>query len=125
MFEAPFFAEAQLVDVIRYAGYPTYSYFGWVFEQDYATLTLRLQNMSQDESNVIINNYLVQLPLMEAAIDGSSANLDTDVAAVWTHNKDEVQDRTMLYNQKRRQLCAYIGVRPGPGLRGGGSVIRT
>ena len=111
--------------MLRYCGFPTYSYFGWVFEEDYATLTLRLQNMSADEAAVIITNYLVQLPLMEAAIDGSSANLDTDVAAVWTHNKDEVQDRTMLYNQKRRQRCAFIGVRPGPGLREGGSVIRT
>lgn len=125
MFTAPQFNESQLVDVLRYCGFPTYSYFGWVFEEDYATLTLRLQNMSADEAAVIITNYLVQLPLMEAAIDGSSANLDTDVAAVWTHNKDEVQDRTMLYNQKRRQLCAFIGVRPGPGLREGGSVIRT
>ena len=125
MFTAPQFNESQLVDVLRYCGFPTYSYFGWVFEEDYATLTLRLQNMSADEAAVIITNYLVQLPLMEAAIDGSSANLDTDVAAVWTHNKDEVQDRTMLYNQKRRQLCAFIGVRPGPGLREGGSVVRT
>ena len=56
---------------------------------------------------------------------GASANLDTDQAAVWTHNKDEVADRNNLYYLKRRELCAYIGVRPGRALSGGASVIRT
>jgi hypothetical protein len=125
MFVAPQFTEVQLVDTLRFCGYPSYSFFGWVFEEDYATLTLRLQNMSADEAAVIIGNYLVNLPKLEQAIVDASCNLDTDVAAVWTHNKDEVADRTALYNQKRRDLCAFIGVRPGRGLGMGGTIIRT
>jgi hypothetical protein len=119
------FTDAQLVDIRRFCGYPAHANFGWVFEEDYATLELRLQNMDPAEETVVTGNYLVQLPLLEAAIDSSSGNLDTDEAAVWKHNRDEVADRTQLYNQKRRQLCAFIGVRPGRGLQEGGSVVRT
>jgi hypothetical protein len=125
MFVAPQFLEAQLVDILRFAGYPTYSFFGWVFEEDYATLTLRLQNMSAAEAAVIIATFLPALYTLEAAVVAASANLATDQAAVWTHNKDEVADRNNLYYLKRRELCAYIGVKPGRAMSGGASVIRT
>jgi hypothetical protein len=125
MFVAPQFTEAQLIDILRFSGYPTYSFFGWVFEEDYATLTLRLQNMSAAEASVIIATFLPALYTLETAVVGASANLDTDEAAVWTHNKDEVADRNNLYYLKRRELCAYIGVKPGRALSGGASVIRT
>jgi hypothetical protein len=125
MFVAPQFLEAQLVDILRFAGYPTYSFFGWVFEEDYATLTLRLQNMSAAEAAVIISTFLPALYTLEAAVVAASANLATDQAAVWTHNKDEVADRNNLYYLKRRELCAYIGVKPGRAMSGGASVIRT
>lgn len=125
MFIAPQFVEAQLVDVLRFCGYPSYSFFGWVFEEDYATLTLRLQNMSADEAAVIITTFLPSLYSLEAAVVGASANLSTDTAAVWKHNKNEVADRNNLYYLKRRELCAFIGVKPGRALSGGASVIRT
>ena len=116
---APQFTDPQVTDIIRFAGYPAYAEFGWVFEEDYATLTLRLQNMSVDEAAVIITNFLPALTALEAAVIGASANLDTDQAAVWKHNKDEVADRNNLYYLKRRELCSYIGVKPGKGLSGG------
>jgi hypothetical protein len=125
MFSAPYFDEAQLVDIIRFTGYPSYSFFGWVFEEDYATLTLRLQNMSSDEASVITTTFLPSLYTLESAVVGASANLDTDTAAVWKHNKNEVSDRNNLYYLKRRELCAYIGVKPGRGLGAAASVIRT
>lgn len=119
------FTAVQLVDIRRYCGFAAYAHFGWVFEEEYATLELRLANMAPEEEAVITGNYLVNLPLLEAAIVSASDNLDTDVAAVWTHNRDEVGDRTALYNQKRRDLCAFIGVHPGRGLGVGSTVIRT
>jgi hypothetical protein len=125
MFVAPQFSEAQLVDVIRFTGYPSYSFFGWVFEEDYATLTLRLQNMSATEAGVIITIFLPSLNSLESAVIGASDNLDTDSAAVWKHNKNEVADRNNLFYLKRRELCSYIGVKPGRGLGAGASVIRT
>lgn len=125
MFTAPNFTEAQLVDVIRFCGFPSYSFFGWVFEEDYATLTLRLENMSAAEAAVIINTFLPAISSLESDVVGSADNLDTDQAAVWYHNKNEVSDRNNLYYLKRRELCAYIGVEPGRGLRQASSVIRT
>jgi hypothetical protein len=124
-FSAPFFQDAQLVDIIRFCGFPSYSFFGWVFEEDYATLTLRLQNMSLDEATALITNFLTPLYMLEKAVVDASCNLDTDQAAVWKHNKNEVADRNNLYYLKRRELCAYIGVKPGRGLGMGASVIRT
>jgi hypothetical protein len=124
-FSAPFFTDSQLVDIIRFTGYPSYSFFGWVFEEDYATLTLRLQNMSADEAAVIITTFLPSLYSLESAVVGASANLSTDTAAVWKHNKNEVADRNNLYYLKRRELCSFIGVKPGRGLGAGASVIRT
>jgi hypothetical protein len=124
-FSAQFFSDQQLVDVIRFVGYPSYSFFGWVFEEDYATLTLRLQNMSADEASTLITSFLTPLYALETAVINASANLDTDSAAVWKHNKNEVADRNNLYYLKRRELCAYIGVKPGRGLGAAASVIRT
>jgi len=117
--------EAQKVDVRRFCGFAAYAHFGWVFEEDYATLELRMDNFCPEEEAVITGNYLVNLPALETAIVSASDNLDTDQAAVWFHNKDEVGDRTALFNQKRRDLCGFIGVKPGRGLGQGGAIIRT
>jgi hypothetical protein len=56
------------------------------------------------------------LSLLETAITDSGDNLDTDVAAVWTHNKNEVRDRTKLFKQVCRNLCEFLGFEPGPKL---------
>lgn len=117
--------ETQKVDVRRYCGFAAYAHFGWVFEEDYATLELRMANFSPEEELVITGNYLVNLPVLETAIMSATDNLDTDQAAVWYHNKNEVADRQGLFNLKRRELCAFIGVKPGRGLGQGGAIIRT
>src|SRR5271168_4130463 len=108
----------QLVDVRRYMGYSlsgnTTSQF--YREQVYSTLTYaslsldyRLANLSAEEENTVTTYYLANLYLREAEIQGAAANLDTDVAAVWTHNKQEVSDRMGLFNQLRRDLCDFLG----------------
>jgi hypothetical protein len=71
----------------------------------------------------IIRQYLQTLYTLESAIPAAGANLDTDKAAVWTHNKDEVSDRMTLFDNWRRRLCAFIGVPNGPHLHGGGSNV--
>jgi hypothetical protein len=81
--------------------------------------------MSSDEAATLIASFLTPLYGLEKAVIGSSENLDTDSAAVWKHNKNEVADRNNLYYLKRRELCSYIGVKPGRGLGAGASVIRT
>jgi hypothetical protein len=124
---------AEVVDVRRFMGYSVtgdvtaapyrqllysnVSYFG-------LTLDYRLQHLQAEEEAVVRNTYLNPLKALELAIVGSSDNLDTDQAAVWTHNKDEVKDRTKLFNQWRRAMCTFLGFAPGPDLGSGGISVQ-
>ncbi|MDE2097777.1 MAG: hypothetical protein KGL39_11050 [Patescibacteria group bacterium] len=120
------FTSAQLVDIRRFCGYPAYGDGSVVFPQpwimqQYLALEYRLQHMSSDEGNVVVNTYLTNLHTLESAIPGAGANLDTDKAAVWTHNKNEVRDRMNLFDSWRRRLCEFLGVPPGPQMSSGGN----
>lgn len=127
--------DAQLVDVRRFAGYPLIGdtnvgherdmAYSWVTPGVMQTLYHRIRSLSTAEELVLVQKYLPVLNSLEQAIVDSSENLDTDQAAVWVHNKNEVTDRTNLFNQKRRDMCAFIGIKPGPHLgRGGLSISR-
>lgn len=116
------FSDQERVDIRRFCGYPVYggvpsSFQSYRFFQSYGTLEYRLSNVSSDEEDTLRTIYLTgpnNLYTLEQAVFGSSANLDTDAAAVWTHNKNEVRDRMRLYNLVRDQLCQYLGVPRGP-----------
>lgn len=127
--------DAQLTDVRRFMGYPlngttmqitndqdlVYGYFGMVV----MSLQQRLTTLSASEESVLVTTYLTPLYTLETAIFGAGDNLDTDQAAVWTRNKSEVSDRSKLFDQWRRRMCAFIGFAPGPMLgNGAGQVIR-
>jgi len=117
------FTSAQLTDIRRHCGYPALGDGNVVFPypwimKTYLALEYRLQHMSADEGNVVVNTYLANLTTLENAIPGTSANLDTDQAAVWTHNKNEQRDRDMLFDSWRRRLCNFLGVPPGPNFGG-------
>ena|SRR5579872_2364255 len=123
--------DAQLTDARRYLGYPlngttfvvtndqdtVYMRFGMAI----MSLHTRLTSLSATEE-AVVDTYLTTLNTLEAAIPGSGANLDTDQAAVWKHNKNEVADRSKLYDQWRRRFCEFIGIAPGPTLGSGGSI---
>lgn len=120
--------DAQLVDCRRFCGFPVFGgqpvqAFGYRFFQWYGTLEFRMANLDPNEV-IVVTNYLVQLNLLETAIYGTSANLDTAQAAVWTHNPKEQRDRENLFDSQRRRLCGFFGVPPGPALAavGGGSI---
>lgn len=68
-----------------------------------------------------MTSFLTKIAGLEADVLSATDNLDTDQAAVWVHNKNEVQDRMKLYRLWRRELCGFIGVPPGPSL-GDGSI---
>lgn len=122
-FPAYTFTSAQLVDIRRFCGYPAYGDgavvfpYPWIMKQ-YLALEYRLQHMSTDEGNVVVNTYLTNLYALETAIPATGANLDTDEAAVWKHNKDEQRDREKLFDSWRRRLCNFLGVQPGPNFGG-------
>jgi hypothetical protein len=74
-----------------------------------------MNNMSTNEMAVVLT-YLATLAQLEQAVLGASDNLDSDAAASWSHNRNEVTDRLRLFDAWRRRLCAFIGVPPGEGL---------
>src|ERR1700679_2513032 len=124
----------QVVDTRRYCGYsvtgnttstpyrePAYS------DVTLASLSLdyRLANLAPEEENTLTTYYLANLYLREAEIQDASCNLDTDAAAVWKHNKDEIRDRTDLFNQLRRDMCDFLGFAPGRALMNTNRLIRA
>jgi hypothetical protein len=114
------FSDAQKADVRRFCGYPAYGagaagFNSWRFFQSYGVLEYRMNNLAPAEMAVVLQ-YLSTLASIEAAIPGTSDNLDTESAAAWTHNADELRDRTNLFDGWRRRLCGFLGVPPGPAL---------
>ena len=117
------FTDEQLVDIRRYTGYPVYGDGAVVFPypwllRTYLALEYRMQHISQSEGLVVVNTYLANLTMLETAIPTTSDNLDTDQAAVWTHNRNELRDRSALFDSWRKRLCNFLGVPPGPNFGG-------
>lgn len=118
----------QMTDARRYCGYPlTGTTMAITDDQDIVYLRFglqvmslhkRLTNLSAAEEAVVVQ-YLTQLATLEAAIPAVGADLDTDQAAVWTRNKNQLGETAALYALWRRRLCGFIGVAPGPDLSGG------
>ena len=118
------FTDQQKTDIRRFCGYSAYGsaptgFSGWRFFTAYGELEYRMNNMSANEMAVAIT-YLTTLSQLEVAVVGASDNLDSDGAASWSHNRNEVADRLRLFDTWRRRLCAFIGVPPGEGLSQGG-----
>jgi hypothetical protein len=69
-----------------------------------------MNNLSVDEESTVINTYLTNLTALEIAIPTESENLDTDRAAVWYHNKNEVSDKYKLYKLWSNRLIDFFGI---------------
>lgn len=116
-------SEAEKVDIRRFCGYPPYGAApsgmqSWRFFQSYGILEFRLNNMAAQEV-AVVRRYLGTLLAFELAIPAAAANLDTDQASTWTHNKNEMSDRIGLFDEWRRRLCGFLGVPPGEALATG------
>lgn len=88
----------------------------------------RLNNLAAEEEATLRAIYLVatiSLYVLEAALYGTSANLDTDQAAIWYHNKNEQRDRERLFNKMRADLCAFLGIPKGPDLENATGGLRV
>lgn len=126
------FTTAEKVDIRRFCGFGQFGAlagqgFAYRFFQQYGNLEYRLNNSLAEEEAVIRTNFLANIYPLETALnnDGVGANLDTDQAAVWHHNRAEMPDRIRLYNYWRRELCKFMGIKPGPGLSGGGNTLKV
>ncbi|MBV9756359.1 MAG: hypothetical protein JO047_04835 [Alphaproteobacteria bacterium] len=121
------FLDSEKTDIRRFCGYPAYGagtagFQSWRFFQAYGLLEYRLNNLSPSEETVA-RNYLATLYALESAIPQAAANLDTEQAAVWTRNAEEVRDRQALFDDWRRRLCGFLGMPPGPALANGGLAL--
>lgn len=121
------FTDAEKTDIRRYCGYPVYGtvpigFQSWQFHRAYGLLEHRIENISEVEAGVV-RRYLSTLTVLEFAIPRAGDNLDTDQAAVWTRNRDELRDRIRLYDDWRRRLCGFFGVPPGPAMTDNGIAL--
>jgi hypothetical protein len=120
------FTDAQKVDIRRFCGFESYGTgtvvfpFPWI-ERRYLALEYRMNSTTPDEATVLTSIILPNLYSLELAVPLASANLATDSAGPWVHNKNEVKDRVALFQWWRRYLCSFLGIPPGPGLVGGGA----
>lgn len=113
-------SNSERVDVRRFCGYPAYGagnsgFQSWRFFEAYGTLEYRLSNLADEELQVV-RQYLANLRTLEFAVPAAGANLDTEQASVWKHNKGEVADRTRLFDDWCRRLAFFLGVPADPGL---------
>ena len=122
------FADADKVDIRRFSWYPAYGAGpagaqGWRFFQAYGLLEYRMNNMTAAEVAVVQTTYLANLRVLETAVVGAAANLATQAAGPWTHNRTEVADRAALFDAWRTRLCGFVGVPPGPGHAGSSAQV--
>jgi hypothetical protein len=118
------FTDAEKTDIRRFCGYPAFGAANsgqqnWRFFQAYGLLEFRMNNLTDAEAGVV-RRYLGTIAVLEHAVPSSADNLDTDQASVWTRNRDELRDRTKLFDDWRRRLCGFLGVPPGPAIRDSG-----
>ena len=120
--------DAQLIDCRRYCGYGNFGQTttpasGYRFMTKYGVLEYRLANLTANEATVV-TAMLTNLNALETGVSSSAANLDTDSASVWKHNKNEVGDRIGLYRWNRLELCNFFGDGiAGPSLGSPGAMV--
>lgn len=119
------FTPGEITDIRRFGGFPAYAGFGYVYGAGgMANLDVQIANMSDQEQVIIRTVYLPNLTQLESDVVATRSTLNVAVAAVFTRNKNEVAERRALFNSTRREMCAFIGVAPGPGLRDGNRIVR-
>ena len=110
--------DAQKDDVRRHCGFPVFGLgvgttpptFGYRYYAWYLILEYRMNNLSQNQANLLTNTYIANCNQLEQAILTASGNLDTDRAAVWYHNKNEVPDRFKLYKLWCDRTIEFMGL---------------
>lgn len=117
---------AEKTDVRRFMGYPAIGSEGsgnmnWQYYREAGMVEYRLNNLSSPEEGVL-RQYLGTLGGLEQSIPDASIGLDTATAGEWVRNPAEMRERTRLFDDWRRRLCAFLGLPPGPQLGSGSGV---
>lgn len=111
-------SDTEKTDIRRHCGYPTATATGaggqaWLYYQHVGMLETRMTTLAGTEL-AVTRRYLATLANLELAVPRAGDSMDTDQAAVWTRNRSEPQDRMALFDEWRRRLCAFLGLKPGP-----------
>ena len=108
------FTPEEKTDIRRFVGYGV---FGdtpqYPFGIRYFTFSGDLEfkmNYLQSTEEVVVRAILDDCKTTEAAILTASDNLDTDRAAVWYHNKNELGDRHKLFIYYCKKLADFLQV---------------
>lgn len=118
------FTGAQVVAIRWYCGYGAYAAYGYVLAgSGMAIIDTQIAAMTANEVTAV-EALLNELPLLETAIQGASATLNVDTAAVFKRNANEMSERRGLFDYYRRRLCELLNVPYGPALRSGSQVVR-
>ena len=108
------FTEEEKTDIRRFVGYGVYGNtpeypFGIRFLTFSGDLEFKMNHLKVEEE-AIVRKYLVTLNKLEDDLPLVADNLDTDRAAVWYHNKNEMSDRNRLFTLYRQKLCNFLSV---------------
>ncbi len=117
------FSDQERTDLRRFCGYPAYGagnsgFQGWRFYQAYGLMEFRMNHLSGAEE-AVVRRYIGTLLQLEVAIPAAASGLDTEKAAGFTRNADELRERTRLFDDWRRRLCGFLGLPAGPALGDG------
>lgn len=118
--------DTQKVNARRWMGYPVLGadqtddvYSSGLYS---VSLNSRLDALTAIEETALVDAFLTPIASLETAITTAGDNLDTLKAGPWEANPHEINQRTGLYKQWRRDLCAFLGFEPGPSLGAGGGM---
>lgn len=108
--------EAECTEARRFCGYPVQGgEAGWLVPAARGLLEYRLAGLTESE-RAVTRSFLATLAGLEAAVPAVGGGLDTERAAAWTRNPDELAERGRLLAMWSRRLCGFLGVPGGPGL---------
>ena len=118
--------DPEKINARRFMGYPVFGTnpsgnMGWQFYQAAGLVEYRLAHLSGAEEEVL-RQYLATIGALEQSIPEAAVALDTRSAGEWVRNPVELAERSRLFDDWRRRLCAFLGVPPGPAFRGGNTV---
>lgn len=118
--------DPEKIDARRFMGYPVFGAapsgnMGWQFYRAAGLVEYRLANLSSAEEDVL-RQYLATINALEHSIPEAASGLDTRSAGGWVRNPVELAERSRLFDDWRRRLCAFLGVPAGPEFGGGSSV---
>ena len=108
------FTAAEKTDIRRFCFYGVFgdtpeANFGIRYLTFSGDLEFKMNHLQPTEE-AVVRKFLATLIQLEDDIPLAADNLDTDRAAVWYHNKNELHDRDELFNYYARKLANFLQV---------------